>query len=74
MSYMKYIVDTIIHDAINNTNEGNWIVYKKQIEVHFNTVVDMNDLSEELLSRDEVADVQHTDDEIDIIIWGEYLS
>ena len=74
------MLDNIINDmisiAINNTTEGNYIFYKDILEKIFNIKINKNlyqSIIERLEMREEIADIQVTDEEIDIILWLDYI-
>lgn len=69
---LEYIVNKLIDISINSTSEGNWIFNIEGIEKMFGIKLtkDSIDKIEELLSlREEVADVQIYDGEIDIMLY-----
>ena len=74
------MLDNIINDmisiAINNTSEGNYIFYKDILEKRFNIKINKNlykSIIKKLEIREEVADIEVTDEEIDIILWLDYI-
>lgn len=73
---LGYIANELIQIAINNTSEGNWIFSIEGIEKLFNiklTTDSINKIEELLNLRDEIADVQLYNDEIDVMLYTDYI-
>lgn len=73
---LDLIIEDMVEHAIDNTTEGNWIFDTKYIEDKYN--IKLNErlikvIGEKLNDKEEVADVQVCDNDIDILIWGEYI-
>ena len=75
-SIIESITSKIIEITKDNTTEGNYIFYLDDIQNISNLNCSNNifkDIEEALLDREEIADVQITDNEIDIMLWGECI-
>ena len=75
-SIIESITSKIIEITKDNTTEGNYIFYLDDIQNISNLNCSNNifkDIEEALWDREEVADVQISDTEIDIILWQQYI-
>lgn len=73
---LEYIVNELIHIAINSTSEGNWIFDVENVEKLFNVKLTediLKEIEDILWTREEIADVQIYNNEIDIMLWLKYI-
>lgn len=72
-------VGQIIEEAAENTSNGSWAIYFDEIEENHGLIVKENNgigtlLLEELISRDEIAEIEVLDDCFDMTIYLDYCS
>ena len=75
-SIIENIASKIVEITKDNTIEGNYIFYLDDIQ-KISKINCTNSIfkyiEEALWGREEVADIQITDKEIDVLLWGEYI-
>ena len=75
-SIIENLASKIISIAKENSTEGNYIFYlddiRKISKLNCSNKI-FKDIEIALLNREEIADVQISSEEIDIMLWGEYI-
>lgn len=71
---LKRIIDDVISQARENSNEGNWVVYLDEFDEKTKDIISRNSEKLEFLlqHRKEISDVSIDDECIDITIWLKY--
>ena len=78
-SQISMVAEQIIKEAAENTSNGSWAVYFDEIEETYGLVVKENNgigtlLLDELISRDEIAEIEVLGDCFDMTIYLDYCS
>lgn len=74
---ISLVVDQIIKDAIENTSNGNWIIYREEVSENYGVTIKENNgiggmLLNELEGRKEIAEISIEEGCFDMVLYLDY--